>query len=136
MSLPHHNVGTCTCTDGEHRLECQDGASQLQTAIRRVVLSIRNNYIFITTSQYLWKFHSFHCLVTKPGSQSPPPLFSKPVAPPPLLLPRHGGNVLSFRNILKTLNTLINMKEVTNSVEWGVTQGVIAMHGRWDRVVL
>ena len=40
--------------------------------------------------------------------------------------------------MLKTLNTLINMKEVT---EWGVTQGVIATHGhpchhRGDRVIL
>ena len=37
--------------------------------------------------------------------------------------------MLSFRNMLKTLKTLINMKEVSNSVERGVTQGVIAMHG-------
>ena len=38
---------------------------------------------FIYTSQYLWKFHSL--LFTKPGSLLlPPPLFSKPVAPPPL----------------------------------------------------
>ena len=31
--------------------------------------------------------------------------------------------------MLKTLNTLINMKEVTNYLKWGVNQGVIAMHG-------
>ena len=64
--------------------------------------------LFIITSLYLWKFHSLLCLVTKLGSL--PPLFSKPVAPPPL---RHtpGGSLLSM---LKTLNTSINMKEATN----------------------
>ena len=58
-----------------------------------------------------------------------PPLFSKTVAPPPLLLQHtHGGSMLSFRNMLKTLNTLINMKEilVASPVARGVTQGVIA----------
>ena len=42
--------------------------------------------------------------------------------------------------MLKTLNTLINMKEVTNQLKWGVTQGVIAKHGlslvHGDRVML
>ena len=38
-------------------------------------------------------------------------LFSKPVAPPPPLKPTTGGSLLSM---LKTQNTLINMKEVTN----------------------
>ena len=43
---------------------------------------------YICTSQYLWKFHSL--LFTKPGSLLlPPPLFSKPVAPPPLPPPTH-----------------------------------------------
>ena len=50
-----------------------------------------------------------------------PPLFSKPVAPL-----QQKNTPLS---ILKTLNTLINMKEVTNKLKRGVTQGVIATHG-------
>ena len=31
--------------------------------------------------------------------------------------------------MLTTLDTLINMKEATNQLKWGVNQGVIATHG-------
>ena len=56
----------------------------------------------MATSLYLWKFHR------KPVA--PPPLFSKPVAPPPL---KHTAGE-SLLSMIKTQNTLINMKEVTN----------------------
>ena len=39
--------------------------------------------LIIITSLYLWKFHSFCCLLNQEACCSPP-LFSKPVAPPPL----------------------------------------------------
>ena len=73
-----------------------------------VVVGIEYYYvdIYIYTSQYLWKFHSL--LFTKPGSLLlPPPLFSKPVAPPSPTTPLEEA-------CSATQNTLINMKEATN----------------------
>ena len=67
-----------------------------------------------------------NCLVTKPGSLLLPPLLYLASLLPPPLQHTPGGSLLSM---LKTLNTLINMKEVTNYLKWGVNQGVIAMHG-------
>ena len=51
-------------------------------------------------------------------------LLPPPPPPPPNKKLTPGGSLLS---ILKTLNTLINMKEVRNEVH--VNQGVIATHG-------
>ena len=75
------------------------------------------------------------CLVTKPGSHVVPISFIEQLVappPPPPLQHTPGGSLLSM---LKTLNTLINIKEVTNYLKWGVNQGVIATRGRRDRVI-
>ena len=73
----------------------QDNVTKAKTIIEGVTVSV-----LLYTSLYLWKFHSL--LFTKPGSLLlPPPLFSKPVAPPPT-------------HPCTTQNTLINMKEATN----------------------